>query len=199
MLSMVIEHYNKESMEAYHWSGNSVHTTYASTLPPVGWFLDRAQDPLPFYGIPADPLSEHPKRSKVAIHGRTIEFDPDVMEHNDENNQTQFKRPQVTKEELDELKDIVREWIPGAAEGIVDAKACLYTMTPDEHFVVDRKEGNDDAASNIWYAAGLSGHGFKMTPALGQALADLVIDGATDLPVGFLTRDRFDAPQTKAT
>ncbi len=167
---------------------------HADNLPPVGWFLDRAKDRLPFYGIPADPQHEkHPLRSKVAIHGRTVRFDPETWEGSDlgEPSRT-LKRPKVTNEELDELKDLIQDWIPGAADGIVQAKACLYTMTPDEHFIVDRKEGS----SNIWYAAGLSGHGFKMTPALGQALADLVVDGKSDLPVDFLRRDRFQTTKS---
>ena len=159
----------------------------ADQLPPVGWFLDRTKDKLPFYGIPADPHhTEHPLRSKVAIHGRTELFDPDQWESGSDSGEP--SRPKVTDEELDELKDLVRDWIPGAVDGIVEAKSCMYTMTPDEHFIVDRKE---EGTSNIWYAAGLSGHGFKMTPALGQALADLVVDGVTELPVDFLRRDRF--------
>ncbi len=39
--------------------------------------------------------------------------------------------------------------------------------------------------------AGLSGHGFKFTCVLGEALADLVCDGRTDLPIGFLSLNRF--------
>ena len=44
------------------------------------------------------------------------------------------------------------------------------------------------------FAAGLSGHGFKFTGVLGQALADLVLDGRTDLPIGFLSARRFAGP-----
>jgi sarcosine oxidase len=60
-------------------------------------------------------------------------------------------------------------------------------MSPDEHFIVDRLP--DDP--RIAFAAGLSGHGFKFTPVLGQALADLVLDGQTPLPIDFLSLDRF--------
>ena len=115
------------------------------------------------------------------------------------------------------MRETIGDWVPGAADGIVDARACLYTMTPDEDFVVDSCDlsrlvlsGDDDdddqngaaaaaleageytqTRSNVWYAAGLSGHGFEMTPALGEALADLVVTGTTDLPVGFLKIDRL--------
>jgi monomeric sarcosine oxidase len=63
---------------------------------------------------------------------------------------------------------------------------CMYTMTPDEHFVVDRHPMHAGMA----FAAGLSGHGFKFTSVLGRALAELAIDGRTDLPIGFLSVSR---------
>jgi glycine/D-amino acid oxidase-like deaminating enzyme len=62
----------------------------------------------------------------------------------------------------------------------------MYTMTPDEHFVVDLHPVD----KRIAIAAGLSGHGFKLTPVIGEALADLVTQGQTDLPIGFLSVSR---------
>jgi glycine/D-amino acid oxidase-like deaminating enzyme len=41
------------------------------------------------------------------------------------------------------------------------------------------------------YCAGLSGHGFKFATVLGEALADLALAGRTELPVGFLSSNRF--------
>lgn len=63
---------------------------------------------------------------------------------------------------------------------------CMYTMTPDEHFVVDRHP--DDP--HIAFAVGLSGHGFKFTCVLGEALADLALEGKTPLPIDFLGLSR---------
>jgi glycine/D-amino acid oxidase-like deaminating enzyme len=60
-------------------------------------------------------------------------------------------------------------------------------MSPDEHFLVDRHPRQE----NVWFAAGLSGHGFKFTSVLGEALADLATEGATRLPIGFLSVGRF--------
>ena len=45
--------------------------------------------------------------------------------------------------------------------------------------------------AQIVFAAGLSGHGYKFTPMLGEALADLALAGKTALPVGFLAGHRF--------
>ena len=64
--------------------------------------------------------------------------------------------------------------------------ACMYTMTPDAHFIVDR---HPDFA-NVAIGAGFSGHGFKFTAAIGEALADLVTAGETSLPINFLGLDR---------
>jgi sarcosine oxidase len=43
----------------------------------------------------------------------------------------------------------------------------------------------------VTFAAGFSGHGFKFAPVIGEALADLTVQGTTSLPVGFLGLDRF--------
>jgi glycine/D-amino acid oxidase-like deaminating enzyme len=59
-------------------------------------------------------------------------------------------------------------------------------MSPDEHFIVDRHPEHP----HVVFAAGLSGHGFKFTPVLGQALAELALDGSTALPIGFLALRR---------
>lgn len=64
---------------------------------------------------------------------------------------------------------------------------CYYTVTPDRHFIVDRHP----ELAQVVVIAGLSGHGFKLTPVLGEVAADLAIDGRTDYPVAFLRLDRF--------
>ena len=64
---------------------------------------------------------------------------------------------------------------------------CMYTMTPDAHFVVD----THPAHPQIAFAAGLSGHGFKFAPVLGEILAALALEGETQHPVEFLSLARF--------
>jgi glycine/D-amino acid oxidase-like deaminating enzyme len=63
----------------------------------------------------------------------------------------------------------------------------MYTMSPDGHFLLDRHPEEP----RVCFAAGLSGHGFKFAPVLGEALADLALEDATALPVGFLGCSRF--------
>lgn len=77
---------------------------------------------------------------------------------------------------------------PGDRSRFIRAKTCLYTMTPDEHFIIDRHP----EFGNLHFAAGFSGHGFKFAPAIGEALADLALGEKTSSPVEFLRlRGRF--------
>ncbi|WP_166830074.1 N-methyl-L-tryptophan oxidase [Thalassoroseus pseudoceratinae] len=85
------------------------------------------------------------------------------------------------------LVKFVRETLPGLDPLPTRHGVCLYTMSPDGHFLVDRHPDHE----KVVFAAGLSGHGFKFASVLGAALVDLAIDGKTDLPIGFLGTDRF--------
>jgi glycine/D-amino acid oxidase-like deaminating enzyme len=79
--------------------------------------------------------------------------------------------------------DFCRAHLPQLSGRRLETSVCLYTMTPDGHFVVDRHPHYPQVA----LAAGLSGHGFKFVPVLGKILADLALDGRTSLPIDFLS------------
>lgn len=64
---------------------------------------------------------------------------------------------------------------------------CLYSMSPDGHFLVDRHPEHP----NVFFGAGFSGHGFKFTSAIGEALADLAATGKTNASIAFLGINRF--------
>ena len=85
----------------------------------------------------------------------------------------------------------LRRYVPSMAASVAAGPrrhdVCLYTMTPDGDFIVDRHPEQPA----LCYAAGFSGHGFKFASVMGEALADLATQGRTDLPIGFLRRDRF--------
>jgi monomeric sarcosine oxidase len=93
-------------------------------------------------------------------------------------------------DDLDPLIATAAKYIPNLGDRVVRATTCLYTMTPDDDFIVDRHPG----FNNVVFAAGFSGHGFKFAPVIGAALADLVLERATELPVGFLKLDRLLRP-----
>ncbi len=65
----------------------------------------------------------------------------------------------------------------------------MYTLTPDEHFIVDRHPSDP----RIVIAGGFSGHGYKFTPVIGEIVAELAIDGRTRHPVEFLRLQRLAA------
>ncbi len=62
----------------------------------------------------------------------------------------------------------------------------MYTMSPDEHFIIDTV----DQSGTIAVACGMSGHGFKFAPVIGQALVQM-LDGQRRPDMAFLRRDRF--------
>jgi monomeric sarcosine oxidase len=85
------------------------------------------------------------------------------------------------------LRSFLAAHLPGVSPRVVDHAVCLYTMSPDEHFIVDRHPRHP----NVAFTAGLSGHGFKFTPVLGRAMADLALEGKSDLPIEFLSLQRL--------
>lgn len=84
------------------------------------------------------------------------------------------------------LQQFIAEHLPRLESRVLDHSVCMYTMSPDEHFIVDRHP----ACPSIVFAAGLSGHGFKFAPVLGQILVELAIDGQSALPAEFLSLRR---------
>ncbi len=76
--------------------------------------------------------------------------------------------------------DFIRESIDASFVRCRARQACMYTLTPDRHFVLDFHPGN----ANVVVAAGFSGHGFKFASVVGEVLADLVEQGQTHHPIG---------------
>lgn len=85
------------------------------------------------------------------------------------------------------IRSAVTELLPGLIPEPVRVSAYMDGYTNDHHAAVGPAPGS----ANVFLACGFSGHGFKMSPAIGRAVADLVRTGATDLPIGHLRPDRF--------
>jgi sarcosine oxidase len=85
------------------------------------------------------------------------------------------------------IRPVLAECLPGANGRLVRAKTCLYTMTPDGDFVIDRLPG----APQIVVASACSGHGFKFAPVIGEILADLATAGATAHDISRFRLARF--------
>jgi sarcosine oxidase len=126
------------------------------------------------YGFPH--VGEQSAGVKIGFHYRGADIDPEFLDR------------RVAPEEVGEMLDVLDERIPGLAGPLVDARVCMYTMTPDEDFVLGWLPGG---MGRVAIAAGFSGHGFKFTPVVGEVLADLTTFGGTDLPIQFLSPSRF--------
>ena len=91
-----------------------------------------------------------------------------------------------TPARIEALRSCIARCIPGATGELTRAAHCIYTMTPDEDFVIDRHP----RAPEVSFAAGFSGHGFKFASVVGEVLADLALEGRTRHPIGFLSASR---------
>jgi sarcosine oxidase len=83
------------------------------------------------------------------------------------------------------IRGFVGRHLPEADGDIHLAKTCLYTLTPDRDFVLDRVPGHH----NIFTAVG-AGHAFKFASLLGRTLVDLALDNSTDVDIAPFAADR---------
>lgn len=92
-----------------------------------------------------------------------------------------------SEEWLERIRDFSRQYIPGAAGPTIATRRCLYTLTPDKHFVVDHHPDYP----HVVYGVGFSGHGFKFTTLMGKMLADIAVDGSTEHDTSLFKLSRF--------
>jgi sarcosine oxidase len=117
-----------------------------------------------YYGFPALDCFGH----KVARHdGGMIVADPLVVDR------------QVSDEDTRDCRQFLQAHLPLANGPLRHSKVCLYTLTPDRHFLIDVHPHHP----NVAVAAGFSGHGFKFASVVGDILADLADKGRTNLPI----------------
>ena len=113
---------------------------------------------------------------KIAKHHHADEtVDPDHMDRT------------VGEADLALIRPVLADHIPAANGRLLAAKTCLYTVTPDRDFIIDRLTGHP----SVIVASPCSGHGFKFAPVIGEIVADLVIDGRTRHAIGPFGLDRF--------
>jgi sarcosine oxidase len=136
-----------------------------------------AEDGMPgvYYGFPGLPAGLNgPSGIKIAYHAAGELTDPDHV------------RREVGPGETDDLVRVLKQFFRKGYADIKEVKVCLYTNSPDEHFIIDHLPGSPD----ITVAAGFSGHGFKFASVVGEILADLALDGRTAHPITFLSASR---------
>jgi sarcosine oxidase len=133
------------------------------------WAIDHP-DGTQHYGFPIHPFGR--PGFKVAHH---FKGEPTTADSID--------RTPTANDEHD-FRHALSRYIPDADGPVLSMAICMYTNTPDSHFVIDTYP--DAVNRNITIACGFSGHGFKFASVMGEVLADLALTGRTSHPVGFL-------------
>ncbi|WP_435335653.1 N-methyl-L-tryptophan oxidase [Haloarchaeobius sp. TZWWS8] len=138
-------------------------------------FVTQTEDGTDYYGFPR---YDRPGVKVGVYHHLHEEADPDDLQG-------------PTAEDERVLRDALNDHFPDANGPMMGLSTCMFTNSPDLDFVVDTLPDQP----NVVVAAGFSGHGFKFSSAVGEALADLAVDGETDLPVGGFAIDRSELQQ----
>ena len=124
-----------------------------------------------FYGLP----DVHGRGFKIADDTRGEPFDPSTGDRT------------PSAEGIARARRLLAERFPGLRSApLVEARVCQYENSPDGHLIVDRHP----EAGNVWLVGGGSGHGFKLSPALGERVARQVLEDAPVEPFFSLERLR---------
>lgn len=114
---------------------------------------------------------------KVAVHGSEEVCTPETAHR------------AIRFEDEKAIRDRLQTTLPSLAGRLIRAETCLYTLTPDEHFVI----GSHPHHADVIVAAGFSGHGFKFAPAIGEIVGELATSGTTRHDIGLFSPQRFTA------
>lgn len=128
-------------------------------------FIDEGSDGMQIYGFPA--IDGTRGGVKVAFFRKGVVCTPDTIDRT------------VYDHEIREMRQRTAELLPALDGPCLHSATCLYSNTPDQHFVIARHPDSD----NVTVACGFSGHGFKFVPVVGEILADLATTGSTAHPI----------------
>jgi sarcosine oxidase len=129
----------------------------------------------PVFGIPGFKFGKY--------HHRHEQIDPDTME----------REPDRVDEAV--LRAASLRYFPESAGPLMSLKSCIFTNTPDEHFILDTLPGED----RVVVASPCSGHGYKFASEMGEIIADLATTGETAHDIGLFQLDRFAAAHQGAS
>ncbi|MDY6819510.1 MAG: N-methyl-L-tryptophan oxidase [Halobacteriales archaeon] len=124
----------------------------------------------PVFGVPGFKFGRSPEIAETV--------DPDAF---------QSEEPTPQDEEL--LRGFAEEFFPAGAGPTLSLETCMLTMSPDDHFIVDRHT----EYPQVTVGAGFSGHGFKLASVVGELLAQLTTGDDIDFDIETLSMDRLDS------
>jgi sarcosine oxidase len=151
------------------WFSPGIHAYDAPGFP--AFLVERRGLPAPLYGFP-----DFGDGIKAAFHG-----------FGDLTDAKHIDREVDPARDIEPIARALEQWMPGAAKILREAKPCMYTLTPDEHFVIDHHPDH----VNLIFCGGFSGHGFKFAPVVGEIGAELALDGGSRYGIEFLSLRRF--------
>jgi sarcosine oxidase len=114
---------------------------------------------------------------KVAIHHEGEAADPDHL------------RREVADRDAEPVRSLVHRYMPDAGGRLAASAVCMYTNTPDGHFIIDRHPEH----AQVMLVSACSGHGFKFAPAIGEICSDLIVEGNTRFELGMFGAGRWGA------
>jgi sarcosine oxidase len=139
-------------------------------------YIHEAADGMQVYGFPA--IDGPDGGAKVAFFRRgSLVAAPGALDR------------AVSPGEVAVMADYLRRLLPTLPGRFLRGDPCMYTTTPDEHFVIARHPAHEQ----VLVACGFSGHGFKFVPVVGEILADLAIDGTTRHRIALFDPLRFES------
>jgi sarcosine oxidase len=127
-----------------------------------------------YYGFPSFLI---PGFKFGKYHHRGEQVDPDAVN----------REPEPEDEEL--LRSFARRYFPDGVGPTIMLKACLFTNSPDRHFILDYHPAHPE----VVVAGGFSGHGYKFCSVIGEVMADLVQGGQARHDTEFFRLKRFAA------
>ncbi len=158
----------RPSRQVLTWWTPETNLHETSQLPV--WAIELGGDAW-LYGFPETAGIDGPSGFKVAKHFPAQAINPD-----DE----QAKEVQEGDEE--DVRPYMEKWLPEAAGQCTSVRTCMYGNSDDGHFRIGILPGH----SHVVVIAGLSGHGFKFQPVLGEIGADLATEGETAIDISFI-------------
>jgi sarcosine oxidase len=160
--------------QTLHWFAADDPPSYAPGCFPIFIWIYGPTEADSFYGFPE---ARPGAGVKVATEQYATVADPDAV-----------ARDVSDQESAAMHSRHVAGRLRGVSARAVDAKACLYTVTPDAGFIVDLAPGMD----RVLVVSACSGHGFKHSAALGEAIAQQVADGGSRIPLDAFALSRLE-------
>jgi sarcosine oxidase len=141
------------------------------------WIIADENKPGIFYGFPMLNKAQFdgPNGIKLAHHYPAEKTHPDTINR------------YVSKKDEEIIHYVLQKYFTRNTCRMQVMKVCMYTNTPDEHFILGTLPADED----VVIAAGFSGHGFKFASAIGEILCTIALQGKTEMPVHFLSASRF--------